>query len=87
VSIRVRLVYLARFRERFGLSSETYELAEDENTVADLLQTLRQRGGAFAEELAPARAWRVAVNQEMAELDSILREGDEVALFPPVTGG
>ncbi len=83
----IRILYLARFREAFGLSAETHELAADEATVGDLLLTLRQRGGAFAEELAPSRAWRVAVNQEMAEPDTPLHEGDEVAFFPPVTGG
>ena len=48
---------------------------------------LRGRGGAWASELAAGRAVRVAVNQEMTDIAAALRDGDEVALFPPVTGG
>ena len=48
---------------------------------------LRERGGAWAVELAPGRAYRVAVDQQMASAGTRLREGAEVAVFPPVTGG
>lgn len=83
----IELVYLARLREAFGRSGETIELAEAAGTVAALLEALRARGGAFAAELAPGRAVRVAVNQVIAAPDTLLGPGDEVALFPPVTGG
>jgi molybdopterin synthase sulfur carrier subunit len=56
-------------------------------TVATLLAHLRARGGAFAHELAAGRAFRVAVNHAMASDATPLCDGDEVALFPPVTGG
>jgi len=56
-------------------------------TVAGMLDALRRRGGPFAAELAPGRAVRVAVNHAMAQPSDALRDGDEVALFPPVTGG
>ena len=52
-----------------------------------LLAALRQRGGPFAAELAAGRAFRVAVNQEVVALDHPVKAGDEVAIFPPVTGG
>jgi sulfur-carrier protein len=48
---------------------------------------LQSRGGAWAEELAAGRAFRVAVNQDIVALDSPLSDGAEVAIFPPVTGG
>ena len=83
----IQLVFLARFRERFGVSREAFALSADSNTVSALLAALRERGGAFAEELAEGRAFRVAVNQEVVALDHPVKAGDEVAIFPPVTGG
>ena len=83
----IQLVFLARLRERFGVSREAYELTAGIDTVDTLLAALRQRGGAFAEELAAGRAFRVAVNQEVVALDHPVKAGDEVAIFPPVTGG
>ena len=83
----IQLVFLARLRERFGVSREVFALAPGVTTVATLLDQLRERGGAFAEELAPTRAFRVAVNQDVVSVDHPVRSGDEVAIFPPVTGG
>ena len=83
----IQLVFLARLRERFGVSREVFALSPDISTVATLLDQLRERGGAFAEELAANRAFRVAVNQEVVALDHPVKAGDEVAIFPPVTGG
>lgn len=83
----IQLVFLARLRERFGVSREAFVLPAQTNTVAALLTALRERGGAFAEELATGRAFRVAVNQDVVELDHPVKAGDEVAIFPPVTGG
>ena len=83
----IQLVFLARLRERFGVSREVLALAPGVTTVATLLDQLRERGGAFAEELAPTRAFRVAVNQDVVSVGHPVRSGDEVAIFPPVTGG
>lgn len=84
--VTVRLVYLARLREALGRASESIALSS-EATVAKLLDDLRSRGGAYAFELAPGRAYRVAVNHALAGATTTLHEGDEVALLPPVTGG
>jgi len=83
----VDLVYLARLREAFGRSGEAFALGNGEATVGALLAALRARGGVFAQELAPGRAIRVAVNHTMAGDDTAIVSGDEVAVFPPVTGG
>jgi molybdopterin synthase sulfur carrier subunit len=83
----VELVYLARLRDALGSARETVELPEGISSVATLLEWLRARGGAWARELAPGRAVRVAVNHDVARHDTPLKAGDEVALFPPVTGG
>jgi molybdopterin synthase sulfur carrier subunit len=84
--ITLEVVYLARLREAFGRGGESLALASDV-TVRDVLDALRARGDPFAHELAPGRAVRVAVNHDIAALDRVLHDGDEVALLPPVTGG
>jgi molybdopterin converting factor subunit 1 len=84
--MNIRLLYFARLREVFGLGQENLDLPSP-STLADLLAHLRGRGGVWAQELAPGRAFRLAVNQDIAGPDAVLGEGDEVAIFPPVTGG
>lgn len=81
------LVYLARLRDAFGASSERVVLPRDVTTTAELRAWLVARGGAFAAELAPGRTIRIAVNHDIAQPDTPVRPGDEVALLPPVTGG
>ncbi len=85
--MKVRLLYFARLREVFATGQETPELPESVTTLADLLDWLRQRGGVWADELAAGRAYRVAINQDLIEQDAVLHENDEIAVFPPVTGG
>ena len=78
--------YFARLREVFGVTSENLTLPDPAN-VGHLLDLLRQRGGVWSENLAADRAFRVAVNQDVANNDTPLSEHAEVAIFPPVTGG
>lgn len=84
--MNVNVLYFARLREVFGIGKETLVLPADAS-VDMLLALLRQRGDLWAENLAPDRAFRVAVNQDVAHGDSPLSEAAEVAIFPPVTGG
>jgi len=86
-AVRVRMVYLARLREALGAAGESLSLPQASPTVREVLDQLRARGGAFASELAPGCAFRVAVNHVMASADTRVHDGDEVALLPPVTGG
>ena len=83
----INIVYLARLREAFGVASERLEPPAGLATVRALREWLAGRGGAWASELAPGRAVRVAVNHDLAGPDTPIRSGDEIALFPPVTGG
>ena len=83
----VSLVYLARLREAFGQSSERIEVPPGVTSVAALRTWLARRGGVWATELAPGRAVRIAVNHAIAQPDTPVGPGDEVAIFPPVTGG
>ena len=86
--VSIRLVYLARLREAFGRAGETLALSADNaDTVDAVVRALVARGGAFAKELAPGRAVRFAVNHKLVGRDHPVGAGDEVAVFPPVTGG
>lgn len=82
----LKILYFASLREMLGCGSESVELPESVGDVGALLKLLTARGGEWG-RLAAVKNLRYAVNQEMARLDSPLKTGDEVAFFPPVTGG
>jgi len=83
----IRMLYFASLRERLGVGAEEIDPPPAASDVAGLLGHLRARGGAWSEALAPERTVLVAVNQEMARDTTPVRDGDEVGVFPPVTGG
>jgi molybdopterin synthase sulfur carrier subunit len=83
----MKLLYFAWLRAKIGIAEERVELPEGVMTVAALLEWLRTRGPGFAEALKDTKVVRVAVNQRYVGWDHRLSAGDEVALFPPVTGG
>lgn len=83
----MKILYLARLRETLGQAEEQVMLPADVTTVAALLAWLRTRGGAYAIELADGKRFRVAVNHTVAQMDTAVSAQDEVAIFPPVTGG
>ncbi len=83
----VTLLYFASLRERLGCSREQLPLPSGNATVSSLVDELRSRDSRWTEAFAPGRTWRVAVNQQMADLATPIKPGDEVAFFPPVTGG
>jgi molybdopterin synthase sulfur carrier subunit len=85
--MNIQVLYFAKLREQLGISAETLDLPDGAAMVAMLLDILRARGGIWAETLAAGGSFRVAVNQELAAMTMPLEEGDEVAIFPPVTGG
>jgi molybdopterin synthase sulfur carrier subunit len=87
VTATLTLVYLARLRESLGIATERIEIPPGVATVGELRASLAARGEAWATELAPGRAVRIAVNHELARPETVIRAGDEIALFPPVTGG
>lgn len=83
----MKLLYFAWLRARIGHAEEIVTLPAQVRDVAGLLDWLRERGPRYAETLRDLSVVRVAVNQEYVGRDSPVRDGDEVALFPPVTGG
>jgi molybdopterin synthase sulfur carrier subunit len=83
----VTVLYFARLREALGRATEELALPAEVRDLAALRATLVARGGAWAAELGGGRAVRAAVNQEMASPETSVKDGDEIAFFPPVTGG
>ena len=85
--MRVKILYFASIREKVGKDAEELDVPAGVATVASLRGHLQKRGGAWAEALAETKLLRMAVNQDMAKGTESLKAGDEVAFFPPVTGG
>jgi molybdopterin synthase sulfur carrier subunit len=83
----MKLLYFAWLRTRIGIAEENIEPPAGIATVGALVEWLKGRGPGFAEALRNHRLVRVAVNQEYVGWDHPVARGDEVALFPPVTGG
>ena len=83
----MKILYFAWVREKTGLSSEEIPLPEGVGTALQLIHWLSARGGGYADAFADLGTVRVAINQEHAQLEHPIGDGDEVAFFPPVTGG
>jgi len=81
------ILYFARLAESLGIKSETLDLSAECNTVADLVGLLRTRGEPFASEFSDDTRILVAINQEMSDPEAGIANTDEIAFFPPVTGG
>lgn len=84
--MKVHVLYFASLREALGSAAEDVELVDGIATVGDLRAHIAARGGVWL-QLAQAKNLRAAVNQAMVGFDAPVRAGDEVAFFPPVTGG
>ena len=80
----VRILYFAGLKEALGMAGENVELPVGVASVGALRDWLVGQGRAA---LGTAKNLRCAVNQEMVRLDAAVRDGDEIAFFPPVTGG
>lgn len=85
--MKVKVLYFARLRDVFGVEREDVELQGERAFAAALIDALRKRGGAWQQELSIDAGYRMAVNQTLAGLATPVQDGDEVAIFPPVTGG
>ncbi|GJL88866.1 MAG: molybdopterin synthase sulfur carrier subunit [Minwuia thermotolerans] len=83
----MKLLYFAWVRERTGIHEETWSLPEGVTTVRGLIGALSERSPGFAHAFADLKQIRTAVNQETAKLDDPVSDADEVAFFPPMTGG
>ena len=85
--MKVKVLFFAGLREQLGTSGEEIELPGGVNTVGGLRSHLLQRGDSWQAALSEKKLVRMAVNQDMVEAGAKIKAGDEVAFFPPVTGG
>ena len=79
----IRILYFARLREQLGTAAEELPTGPSLATVADLVATLRRRGGPWDDTFGTGQSVLAAVNQELACRQTALADGDEVAFFPP----
>ena len=83
----MKLLYFAWLRARIGRADEELALPHEVYNVGGLLEWLQTRGPGYAEALRDLSVVRVAVNQDYVGREHRVRDSDEVAIFPPVTGG
>ena len=83
----MKLLYFASLRQQVGVGAEEVEPPAAVATVGQLVEWLKARSPRHAEAFADLGAIRCAVNQDYARPEDPVRPGDEVAFFPPVTGG
>ena len=87
MSDSVTVLYFAGLREQLGRGSEMVTLAPGILTVEDFLTARREQDAAFDDVFSRFPRMRVAVNKVMGDLATVVGNGDEIAFFPPMTGG
>ncbi|HIF59655.1 MAG TPA: molybdopterin converting factor subunit 1 [Rhodospirillales bacterium] len=83
----MKILYFAHFREKTNIAEETIDLPNDVTNVETLIDWLVERNDSFADAFVDREHVRVAVNQEHVEFDMPVKVDDEIAFFPPMTGG
>lgn len=81
----INVLYFASFREVLGRANE--QINAEVHTVDDLLTSFAERGEVWTQTLCDNKNLQIAVNHDVAQRHTPLKPGDEVAFFPPVTGG
>ena len=85
--MKVNILYFAKLREAIGVEAEALEINEN-SKVSDLLYFLQNREEKWSEYFNDKKnVLRVAINQKIVDVDHFISDGDEIAIFPPVTGG
>ncbi len=83
----LNIVYFAWVRERLGIDQEQVALGEQDQTIGDVLNMLTSRGAAYAEIFSDTEKLRFALDQDYGVHTSMIGSAQELAIFPPVTGG
>ena len=83
----IKVLYFARLKESLNYSTEDMDLPVDVKTIAQLKLYLAKRGETWAALFDGKQTIRAAINHALVDNDASIKNGDEVAFFPPVTGG
>lgn len=83
----LKVLFFASLREKLGVAEEEIIFTEELSDIAALRQFFCQRGGVWQDTLGTEQKIMTAINQTMVDQQQSLNDGDEVAFFPPVTGG
>ena len=83
----MKILYFAWMREHTGCSTEEIRLPENVTTISELAVYLRGCSAGHDTALRNLKTVRVAINRKYANLESPIKDSDEIAFFPPVTGG
>jgi molybdopterin synthase sulfur carrier subunit len=83
----IRVKYFASLRERMSRGEDLVEVSGDQLTLADVLARLTLPDGQTLQQLSLAETMMLSVNHEMVDIDHVVKDGDEIGIFPPVTGG
>jgi len=85
--VTVQILYFAWVREAIGRDGEAVDPPATVRTISDLIAWLAARGGGYGEALADPKRIRAAIDQDFVPHDALIGGAQEIALFPPVTGG
>ena len=83
----MKILYFAWVRDKIGLDSEEFDLPSETVTAGEFIKWFKTRGDTYAEVIGASDTVKMAINQEYAGPENAISNEDEVALFPPVTGG
>ncbi len=83
----MKILYFAWLRQKIGAGEESIDLPAPVQNVQGLVDWLITRGPGYAEAFKDTSAIKIAVNQEFSSFEAPVKQGDEIAFFPPVTGG
>jgi molybdopterin synthase sulfur carrier subunit len=86
--MKLKLLFFASLREQFGFSYKEITLAKDVRSPAEFLQLMSiEAGKDWIKLLKDRNLYKVAINQNLASWEAVINDGDELAIFPPITGG
>ena len=86
--MNLKLLFFASLREKFEFSQKEIKLSKEVRTAEEfLLEMSKQSGGEWVDLFENKNMYKLAINQELCSWKDPIHEGDELAIFPPITGG